>query len=382
MYVFIGVFTFFTGILKRKKTIISSLILLLSIISAIRYNVGGDYSSYKWIFDTIQSGNIVDIEKGYFVLNKIIPSYSLLLFIVTFFTLYIIFLSLKIFFPKYEFFLFSMYVYLYYLQWNLGTIRQGISIAIFMLALTFLHRKKIFKYCLIILVACLFHKTSIILLPLFLLPFFSWKFLLSISSILILLKNIIMTIIFNLITHLNMNYVSYVSGSIKNSFGFQNIGFVFVGRIIMYFIFLIFLKNFKCRFTKEEKIYLKLLNKIFLCMIFLNLFLKDFGVAMRMIKYFEIFCLLSMFWIILKLFKNKKLIEVSFLFLGLFYFFNYIKISETYYPYETIFSEHLYASKEYRIHPLKYKKIRTRLEKEGFSEEEIEREFRRMGVKE
>ncbi len=89
-----------------------------------------------------------------------------------------------------------------------------------------------------------------------------------------------------------------------------------------------------------------------------------------------------MFWIILKLFKNKKLIEVSFLFLGLFYFFNYIKISETYYPYETIFSEHLYASKEYRIHPLKYKKIRTRLEKEGFSEEEIEREFRRMGVRE
>jgi len=52
-----------------------------------------------------------------------------------------------------------------------------------------------------------------------------------------------MTIIFNLITHLNMNYVSYVSGSIKNSFGFQNIGFVFVGRIIMYFIFLIFLKK-------------------------------------------------------------------------------------------------------------------------------------------
>lgn len=382
MYVFIGVFTFFTGILKRKKIIILLAILLLSIISSIRYNIGGDYSSYKWIFDTIQSGSVVDIEKGYFILNKIIPNYPLLLFIVTFFTLYIIFLSLKIFFPKYESFLFSMYVYLYYLQWNLGTIRQGISIAIFMLALTFLHRKKIFKYSLLILVACLFHKTSIILLPLFLLPFFSWKFWISIFSILILLKNIIITTIFNLITHLNMNYVSYVSGSIKNSFGFQNIGFVFIGRIIMYFIFLIFLKNFKHRFTKEEKNYLKLLNKIFLCMLFLNLFLKDFGVAMRMVKYFEIFCLLNMFWVTLKLFKNKKLIKVSFLFLGLFYFFNYIKISETYYPYETIFSEHLYASKEYKIHPLKYKKIRTRLEKEGFSEEEIEREFRRMGVKE
>ena len=338
MYVFIGVFTFFTGIFKRKKIIMLLAILLLSTISAIRYNVGGDYSSYKWIFDTIQSGNVVDIEKGYFVLNKLISNYPVLLFILTFSSLYMIFLSLKNLFPRYENFLFSIYIYLYYLQWNLGTIRQGISIAIFMLALTFLHRKKIFKYSLLILVACLFHKTSIILLPLFLLPFFPWKFWISIFSILILLKNIIITTIFNLITHLNMNYVSYVSGSIKNSFGFQNIGFVFIGRIIMYFIFLIFLKNFKYRFTKEEKNYLKLLNKIFLCMLFLNLFLKDFGVAMRMVKYFEIFCLLNMFWVTLKLFKNKKLIKVSFLFLGLFYFFNYIKISETYYPYETIFS--------------------------------------------
>ena len=88
MYIFIGAFIFFIGISKRKKIIVLSSILLLSVVSSIRYNVGGDYSSYKWIFDTIQSGNIVDIEKGYFILNKIIPSYSLLLFIVTFFSLY------------------------------------------------------------------------------------------------------------------------------------------------------------------------------------------------------------------------------------------------------------------------------------------------------
>ena len=324
MYIFIGVFTFFTGIFKRKKIIMLLAILLLSTISAIRYNVGGDYSSYKWIFDTIQSGNVVDIEKGYFVLNKLISNYPVLLFILTFSSLYMIFLSLKNLFPRYENFLFSIYIYLYYLQWNLGTIRQGISIAIFMLALTFLHRKKILKYSLMILVACLFHKTSIILLPLFLLPFFSWGFWLVIFSLLIFLKDFIIRIVFNIITHLNISYVSYVSGSIKNSFGFQNIGFVFVGRIIMYFIFLTFLKNFKHRFTKEEKIYLKLLNKIFLCMLFLNLFLKDFGVAMRMIKYFEILCLLSIIWIILKIFKNINLIRISLLSLSLIYFFNYI----------------------------------------------------------
>ena len=95
MYIFIGVFTFFTGIFKRKKIIMLLAILLLSTISAIRYNVGGDYSSYKWIFDTIQSGNVVDIEKGYFVLNKLISNYPVLLFILTFSSLYMIFLSLK-----------------------------------------------------------------------------------------------------------------------------------------------------------------------------------------------------------------------------------------------------------------------------------------------
>lgn len=381
MYIFIGVFTFFTGIFKRKKIIVLLAILLLSTISAIRYNVGGDYSSYKWIFDTIQSGNVVDIEKGYFVLNKLISNYPVLLFILTFSSLYMIFLSLKNLFPRYENFLFSIYIYLYYLQWNLGTIRQGISIAIFMLALTFLHRKKILKYSLMILVACLFHKTSIILLPLFLLPFFSWGFWLVIFSLLIFLKDFIIRIVFNIITHLNISYVSYVSGSIKNSFGFQNIGFVFVGRIIMYFIFLTFLKNFKHRFTKEEKIYLKLLNKIFLCMLFLNLFLKDFGVAMRMIKYFEILCLLSIIWIILKIFKNINLIRISLLSLSLIYFFNYIEISDTYYPYENIFSEHVYESKEIRIHPYKYKKIKERLNKSDYSQNEIDAILRQMNVK-
>lgn len=382
MYIFIGIFIFLTGILKRKKITILLLILLLSIISSVRYNVGGDYISYKWIFNTIQSGEVVDIEKGYYILNKIIPNYSLLLFIVTFFSLFLIFFALREIFQGFEIFLFSMYVYFYYLQWNLGTIRQGISIAIFILSITFLQRKKYIKYCFIILSACLFHKTSIILLPLFLLPFFSWKFWLTTFSILIFLKDLIIRTIFNMIIHLNMPYVSYVSGSIKNSFGFQNIGFIFIGRIIMYFIFLTCLKKFKNKFTKEEGNYLKLLNKLFLCMLFLNLFLKDFGIAMRMVKYFEVLCLISMIWIILKIFKNKKLIKVCFLFLGVVYFFNYIRISETYYPYETIFSEHLYASKEYRIHPLKYKKIKNRLEKEGFTKKEIEQEFIRMGVKE
>lgn len=381
MYIFIGVFTFLTGILKRKKIIILSLIFLLSIISSIRYNVGGDYRTYKLMFENIQNGINVKTERAYFLLNKIIPTYPLLLFVVTFFSLYIIYLALKNLFPKYENFLFSIYVYLYYLQWNLGTIRQGISIAIFILAIPFLQRKQYFKYCFIILIASLFHKTSIILFPLFLLPFFSWKFLITMFSLLILFKNAIVTTIFNIIIHLNMSYVSYVSGNIKNSLVSQKIGVVFIGRMIMYFIFLFLLKKFKYKFANEEKIFLKLLNKIFLCMLFLNLFLKDFGIAMRIIKYFEILCLLSMIWITVKVIKDKKLIKVSMLFLSLIYFFNYIRISESYYPYESIFSEPTYTSKEYRMHPYKYKKIRARLEKEGFSEEEIEREFRRMGVK-
>ena len=381
MYIFIGAFIFFIGISKRKKIIVLSSILLLSVVSSIRYNVGGDYSSYKWIFDTIQSGNIVDIEKGYFILNKIIPSYSLLLFIVTFFSLYLIFLSLKKMFQGFEMFLFSIYIYLYYLQWNLGTIRQGVSIAIFLLSITFLQRKKYLKYCLIILGACLFHKTSIILLPLVLLPFFSCTFLLIIFSILILLKNIIITTIFNLITYLNISYVSYVSGSIKNSLVSEKIGIVFIGRIMMYFIFLICQKKFKNKFTKKERSFLKLLNKLFLCMLFFNLFLKDFGVAMRIIKYFEVLCLLSMFWIIIKIFKNKKLIKVSFLFLSLIYFFNYIKISDTYYPYENIFSEHVYESREIRIHPFKYRKIKDRLDKLGYKQSEVDAVLIQMNVK-
>ena len=380
MYIFIGGLTFFTGVLKRKKIIIVS-ILLLSIISSIRYNVGGDYSSYKWIFETIQSGKIVDIEKGYFILNRIVPNYPLILFILTFFSLYIIFFSLKTLFPKYENFLFSIYIYLYYLQWNLGTIRQGVSISIFISSIIFLQKRKYFKYCLVIFGACLFHKTSIILLPLFLLPFFSWNVLLAIFLVLILLKNIIVTTIFNIITNLNMSYVSYLSGNIKDSLLPEKIGVVFVGRIIMYLIFLILLKKFKYRFNPKDKVFLKLLNKLFLCMLFFNIFFKDFGVAMRMIKYFEVLCLLSMIWVILKIFRNISLIKVSFLFLSLIYFFYYIKISDTYYPYENIFSEHIYESKEIKIHPFKYKKIKDRLNKSGYNQNEIDAVLRQMNVK-
>ncbi|WP_308636708.1 EpsG family protein [Paenibacillus silvisoli] len=128
-------------------------------------------------------------ESGYVLLNTVIKTftdnYTVLLFIVSLFYLY----SVGRFINNYSKFIWlSVFIFytlgIYFMVFNL--LRQCIAIGIFIIAIDFIIKGKPFKYLLSILLATLFHKTAIVLLPLYLLRNKKMNFKIVIVSLLIL----------------------------------------------------------------------------------------------------------------------------------------------------------------------------------------------------
>lgn len=167
---------------NRKELRFISVILALiipSIISGIRYNVGTDYGTYEQAFRAIAENNsirkYVDFEIGYIWINKVISflggNFSFLTFIMTLLTMYFIYMSLIN--EKDNIFIgFSMFIYMfmYYLT-SFNLIRQSLAISIGLYALTCLNAKKKYKFIFYTLLASLFHKSALILLGVFIIKY-------------------------------------------------------------------------------------------------------------------------------------------------------------------------------------------------------------------
>lgn len=148
-------------------------LLLISFIVGFRYKVGVDWQVYKSSFEIFQYNpnlkhNEQTMELGFFAINKIIAnwglSYEWMFFAVALLTWYFFFKSVpKIILPLFIFFLFVDE----YFFWGLNGVRQFIALSIWLAATRFIINKKIMKYILLIGIASLFHKSVLILLPLY-----------------------------------------------------------------------------------------------------------------------------------------------------------------------------------------------------------------------
>ena len=113
-----------------------------------------------------------------------------------------------------------------------------------------------------------------------------------------------------------------------------------------------------------------------------NLILQSYGnVAIRAIKPYEIFIVLSFFYFIKYLSRvTLNLKQISIMLVTTIYFFYYVGIGSMYYPYETIFAKKNYENKDIKLHPTKYYKTRKIFKDEGYSEEQIDEFYRIRGV--
>jgi hypothetical protein len=144
---------------------------LLVFLSGLRGSVDGDYESYLDIYQKVtlhynEYSSIV--EPGYIVINQIAFNiglgFNFVIFSMAFFTI----------FPKIVFFHnispnFALSVLIFFCTsffiFDFTQIRQALSIGIFMYSLKFIIDKNIYMYFFFIILATLFHYSSIILLP-------------------------------------------------------------------------------------------------------------------------------------------------------------------------------------------------------------------------
>lgn len=166
---------------KLSSTILSSLAAILLIcIAGLRYETGGDWDSYTELFASFPSfsrlvGHPIEIveqpvEEGFTLLCALVKSLGgtiqHLFFVVTFINILLIACAL----PKYtKFPVIGLLCYYGILYFNLEMIyiRQATAVALCFFALQFIRSRKIWKYILVVLIACTFHRVAVLMLPLY-----------------------------------------------------------------------------------------------------------------------------------------------------------------------------------------------------------------------
>lgn len=159
-----------SGIKKNKKILFLFSFVMLFIFAAFRFEYGNDYLSYYTYYLNVKHGFTASgFEALYVFLNKIIPNFQLLIALISFvYLLSVYHLINKHVDKKYVFlsvFIFLINPYLFLM--SLSSIRQSVAISLFILATYFSFKRQFLKYVFIIVLATLFHKSALILFPLY-----------------------------------------------------------------------------------------------------------------------------------------------------------------------------------------------------------------------
>jgi len=229
---------------KRNNKVIIGLSLAIPIlISGLRYMVGTDYQTYTTMYNELWNLPFTDffsnvfsqIEIGFFLLIKIsgfITSSPFSLFVFSsFLTIIFFYLGLKRYKIKHAALVYLLYLLIIF-PLTLNIVRQGVAMSISFYALSFIIERRPKQYFFWIIVASLFHISSLFLLPVY----FINKIVKDDkqnSHILILSKLIALSTLiyllwpyaFGLLDHLSSfeKYSKYqpISGGLSNTYNFE-----------------------------------------------------------------------------------------------------------------------------------------------------------------
>lgn len=158
-----------------SRVILLLLVFLLIAFSGLRYNVGIDYLNYIDLIEGVLNGYSWHFEPGFIILIRsvglFLSSPEHVAFVV-FFVSSVITITLFYRFardlspdPALSLYLFTLLPVFYLASFN--AIRNFLAIAIFAYSLKFILSKSPFRYIIMVILASMFHKTAIVLLPLY-----------------------------------------------------------------------------------------------------------------------------------------------------------------------------------------------------------------------
>lgn len=163
-----------------NRVCLLSVFLVLFALSACRLNVGNDYAKYVEFMHLVNCDSYVPTEIGFNLLVKLIYGISgyenyLLVFAVYAFVTVLVFLlaiyDLSDEFPL-SFFLFMMLGY--YFQ-TFSTVRYYLALAIALYSMKFVLRRQWGRFVVLILLGSTFHKSLLVVIPLYFLAILPWK---------------------------------------------------------------------------------------------------------------------------------------------------------------------------------------------------------------
>lgn len=325
---------YFNNYINFKNYFIWISYLFLGMISLMRYNFGADYKNYYKIYNIIATENIsiiASIEKGYIILNKVFlffnADFNLLIGTISLVNLFLIYKTILYLLKNKKMFYICIFSYLSIFSlffYHLSMVRQSIAISMFFYAIRFIEKKQIFKYILIIAFASFFHKSAIILLPIYYYCNYM-KINLKRGSIFIFMlvffyysKEKIVNILYFILIKINMlKYIGYIS----SKKGASIVSFNFIIVVILTGVFIYLLKK---EYNKKNKIILKLL--LLNNFIYLFSYVTDILILNRIVDYFRIYYIFLLILIVEnkskigKVIKNKRIYIFIYMLLVTFFF--------------------------------------------------------------
>lgn len=177
VYFALAIFVVLLNLFPVKNERQSSVRLLFSFFiffmyGAFRVDYGLDYPTYESYFQNVKLYGVEAnerIEFGYYLLNKLLPSYRGLLIIQTLLLCSAYYFLFKWYIPSKWAWLGFLLLFLngqYTVFFMLTAIRNGIAISIFILSTYFIHQRKIIPFLILVFIAYWFHNSVILYAPL------------------------------------------------------------------------------------------------------------------------------------------------------------------------------------------------------------------------
>ena len=298
----------------RFKSWNAIIILIFTIVFGLRYNVGVDYQNYKELYDTNNFERLEFLFRG--ISNLFVKCN---IHVVWYFTLWVflqIFFLIKAFEKEkyiYPALVFTLFTGQYFLLW-MNVIRQDIAACIFIFSISFIVKRYFWKFTALILIACGFHKTAILLFlayPLFQLKknYFNNIYLqlliLLVAAYFGLNSNSIMTTIDSILQPFLMtfDYEEYSYGGLEESFANVALGFTFLSSFVLDLIIIVYSKKMKSYYHNDR----------FLCFydlyyfgVITNLLLAQSYILLRPVRYFRFFKMIISAYLLYYLYKHGK----------------------------------------------------------------------------
>lgn len=337
----------------NKKIYFWCMVIALTVISAIRYNIGTDYIGYTIIFAMIKNGIRTYVENGYYFIAKTVINMGgpvqVMFALMALFTIpafgYTIAKNVK---SEYRLFILLIFVCSTIYFGTMNAMRQYVAIAIMLFGFESLKNKKYIRYVIYIVLAMQFHSSSVCMIVYMILVMINEKVdILNIICVTIIISLLfilidIRPVVERLVNVMPERWRVYLEGdSVRHFFEDRNASAIFKTIIpnIIWFLAYYFRKRI-------DNKYVDLYLIGFALYVFLNNAFYGINVFIRVYTMFEYYAL-YLLPLIIDMGKTKSDRTALKIFLGIYYialtsYAIFYKNGNGVIPYDTIFGKGLF----------------------------------------